>query len=98
MKNIQYFKLFESRTAELSEKEFLNLVKTKCRDFIKTPKYLQRIKSSHNGEYSYINPKQSHRNPLMKDGDGGGVFQVIILYLWIIYHLGKIFLKELNLL
>ncbi len=75
MKNIQYFKLFESRTAELLEEEFLNLVKTKCRDFIKTPKYLQRMKSSYNGEYSYINPIKSHRSPLIKDEfEGGGVF------------------------
>lgn len=73
MKKIQYFKLFESRTAELSDEEFLNLVKTKCRDFINNPKYLQRLKTSFNGEYSYINPKLSHRNPLMKE-DSGGVF------------------------
>jgi hypothetical protein len=74
MKRIQYFKLFESRTARLSDEEFLNLVKTKCKDFLASPKYLQRIKSSFNGEYSYINPKLSHRNPLMKEEGGGGVF------------------------
>jgi len=74
MKRIQYFKLFESRTAELTEEEFLNLVKTKCRDFVSKPKYLQRIKSSFNGDYSYINPKLSHRNPLMKEEGAGGVF------------------------
>lgn len=74
MKKIQYFKLFESRTARLSDEEFINLAKTKCKDFLASPKYLQRIKSSYDGEYSYINPKLSHRNPLMKDDGYGGVF------------------------
>jgi hypothetical protein len=74
MKRIQYFKLFESRTARLSDEEFINLAKTKCKDFLASPKYLQRIKASFNGDYSYINPKLSHRNPLMKDEGSGGVF------------------------
>ena len=74
MKRIQYFKLFESRTARLSDEEFINLAKTKCKDFLTSPKYLQRIKSSYDGDYSYINPKLSHRNPLMKDEGAGGVF------------------------
>jgi hypothetical protein len=74
MKRIQYFKLFESRTAKLSDEEFINLVKTKCKDFLANPKYLQRIKTSYDGDYSYINPKLSHRNPLMKDDSHGGVF------------------------
>jgi hypothetical protein len=74
MKRIQYFKLFESRTAILSDEEFINLAKTKCKDFLASPKYLQRIKASYDGDYSYINPKLSHRNPLMKDEGAGGVF------------------------
>ena len=74
MKKIQYFKLFESRTARLSDEEFINLAKTKCKDFLESPKYLQRIKASYDGDYSYINPKLSHRNPLMKDEGSGGVF------------------------
>jgi hypothetical protein len=74
MKRIQYFKLFESRTARLSDEEFINLVKTKCKDFLANPKYLQRIKASYDGDYSYINPKLSHRNPLMKEEGAGGVF------------------------
>lgn len=74
MKKIQYFKLFESRTARLSDEEFINLAKTKCKDFLASPKYLQRIKGSYDGDYSYINPKLSHRNPLMKDEGSGGVF------------------------
>lgn len=74
MKKIQYFKLFESRTARLSDEEFIDLVKNKCKDFLNNPKYLQRIKASYDGDYSYINPKLSHRNPLMKDEGAGGVF------------------------
>jgi hypothetical protein len=74
MKKIQYFKLFESRTARLSDEEFINLAKTKCKDFLTNPKYLQRIKTSYDGDYSYINPKLSHRNPLMKEEGAGGVF------------------------
>lgn len=74
MKRIQYFKLFESRTARLSDEEFINLAKTKCKDFLANPKYLQRIKASFDGDYSYINPKLSHRNPLMKEEGAGGVF------------------------
>lgn len=74
MKRIQYFKLFESRTAELSEEEFYKLVKEKCSDFLEHPKLLQRIKGKYDGDYSYINPKLSFRNPLMKDEGAGGVF------------------------
>ena len=74
MKRIQYFKLFETRSTKLSEEEFINLVKTKCTDFLSKPKLLQRIKGSYDGDYSYINPKLSHRNPLMKEDGGGGVF------------------------
>jgi hypothetical protein len=73
MKRIQYFKLFETRSTKLSEDEFNKLVKTKCSDFLSNPKLLQRIKGNYDGDYSYINPKVSHRNPLMKE-DGGGVF------------------------
>jgi|DEB19_MinimDraft_2_1074335.scaffolds.fasta_scaffold01565_4 hypothetical protein len=74
MKRIQYFKLFESRTAKLSEEEFYKLTKEKCSDFLNSPKLLQRIKGTYDGDYSYINPKLSFRNPLMKDEGAGGVF------------------------
>jgi len=74
MKKIQYFKLFESRTAKLSEEEFYKLVKERCSDFLSSPKLLQRIKGTYDGDFSYINPKLSFRNPLMKDEGAGGVF------------------------
>jgi len=65
MKIIKYFKLFESRTAEITDDEFVKLVKENCQDFLENPKYLQRMKSEFNGEYSYIDPKQHVRKPLM---------------------------------
>jgi len=73
MKIIKYFKLFESRTAEITDEEFVKLVKENCQDFLANPKYLQRMKRDFSGEYSYIDPKQHVRRPLM-DIDEGGVF------------------------
>ena len=72
MKIIKYFKLFESRTAEITDEEFVRLVKENCQDFLANPKYLQRMKGDFNGEYSYIDPKQHVRKPLMNP-DGAGV-------------------------
>ncbi len=74
MKIIKYFKLFESRTAEITDEEFVRLVKENCQDFLANPKYLQRMKSEFNGEYSYIDPKQHVRKPLMDNDGGTGVF------------------------
>jgi hypothetical protein len=64
MKKIQYFKLFESRTAELTEEEFYKILKDKCSDYVNDPVYLQRIKGGFDGEYTFINPKMHVRNPL----------------------------------
>ena len=64
MKKIQYFKLFESRTAELTEEEFYKILKEKCSDYINNPVYLQRVKRKFDGDYTYINPKMHTRNPL----------------------------------
>jgi hypothetical protein len=72
MKIIKYFKLFESRTAEITDKEFVMLVKDNCKEYLANPKYLQRMKGDFNGEYSYIDPKQHVRKPLMNP-DGAGV-------------------------
>ena len=72
MKIVKYFKLFESRTAEITDEEFVRLVKENCQDFLANPKYLQRMKGDFNGEYSYIDPKQHVRKPLM-DTEGAGV-------------------------
>jgi hypothetical protein len=74
MKIIKYFKLFESRTAEITDEEFVKLVKENCQDFLANPKYLQRMKRDFSGEYSYIDPKQHVRRPLMDTDSGSGVF------------------------
>jgi len=74
MKIIKYFKLFESRTAEVTDEEFVRLVKENCQDFLANPKYLQRMKGYFNGEYSYIDPRRHVRRPLMDTDGGAGVF------------------------
>jgi hypothetical protein len=76
MKIIKYFKLFESRTAEITDEEFVMLVKDNCKNYLANPKYLQRMKSMFNGKYSYIDPKQHVRMPLMNTEDGVGVSSV----------------------
>ena len=62
----QLFKMFESRTSELTEEEFRKILHTKCKDFVKSPKLLQRSKTSEGSEFSYINPKSFDRAPLKK--------------------------------
>lgn len=62
----QLFKMFESRTSELSEAEFRKILHEKCKDFVKDPKLLQRSKTSEGPIFSYINPKAYDRAPLKK--------------------------------
>lgn len=62
----QLFKMFESRTSELSEAEFRKILHEKCKDFVKAPKLLQRSKTSEGPIFSYINPKAYDRAPLKK--------------------------------
>jgi len=62
----QLFKMFESRTSELTESEFRKILHEKCKDFVKAPKLLQRSKSSEGPIFSYINPKSFDRAPLKK--------------------------------
>jgi len=62
----QLFKMFESRTSELSEAEFRKILHEKCKDFVKAPKLLQRSKTSEGPIFSYINPKSYDRAPLKK--------------------------------
>ena len=56
MKLTKYFKLFESRSSNLSEEEFFKILKDNCKDYINNPKPIQRMKESID-RYSYINPK-----------------------------------------
>ena len=62
----QLFKMFESRTSELSEDEFRKILHEKCKDFVRAPKILQRSKNSEGPIFSYINPKAYDRAPLKK--------------------------------
>lgn len=65
---IKTFKLFESRTSELSKSEFKKILHENCKEFVKNPKLLQRskdIKYTEIKEISYMNPKLHNRNPLM---------------------------------
>lgn len=62
----QLFKMFESRTSELSEDEFRKILHEKCKDFVRAPKLLQRSKNSEGPIFSYINPKAYDRAPLKK--------------------------------
>jgi len=70
MKIVKYFKLFETRTAEITDREFAMLVEDNCKDYLANPKYIQRMKSEFNGEYSYIDPMLHQRMPLMVDDCG----------------------------
>ena len=71
MKKLQLFKIFESRSSELTEVEFYKLLRENCKDFIAKPKLLQRIKGGKIADYSYLDPSKHIRNPLMKEDDGG---------------------------
>jgi hypothetical protein len=70
MKKIQYFKLFESRTAELNKDEFNKILKEKCTNWLANPIYLQRAKNTFDGNYTYINPKLHIREPFKDEISG----------------------------
>ena len=63
MKYLNSYKLFESRSAELSEVEFIKILHEKCKEFINSPKLLQRTKDGIINAFSYINPKEHQRSP-----------------------------------
>lgn len=67
---IKMFKLFETRSADLSEVEFKKLLFENCKDFINNPKLLQRNKIRNDGDFSFINPSVNTRVAL-KDLDAG---------------------------
>jgi len=70
MKRIKSFRLFESRTSQITDAEFVMLVKENCKDYLANPKYMQRMKGKFNGDYSYIDPKMHRRIPFMADITG----------------------------
>jgi len=69
---IKYFKLFESRSSELSESEFLNILNENCKNFKSDPFPITRSKREPGPKFSYINPKEHTREPLKHQSAGGG--------------------------
>lgn len=76
---IKLFKLFETRTAGLSEEEFRELLQKNCRDYIDNPKLLQRNKSRNDGDYSYINPSVNTRTSLISDDGVSGNHHTLLM-------------------
>lgn len=67
---IKLFKIFETRTAGLSEDEFIKLLNENCKDFINNPVLLQRSKINNDGDFSFIDPTISIRKPFIDMNDG----------------------------
>ena len=68
---LKLFKMFESRTSELTESEFRKILHEKCKDFVKNPKLLQRSKIKSSSQFTYIDPKQYERNQLTTGNTDG---------------------------
>ena len=77
MKLTKYFKLFESRTSDLSEEEFFSILKENCKEFLNDPKCLQRVKNKFGSTYAYIDPKIHNRT----DGSNRNVAKNLLLLL-----------------
>ena len=75
MKLTKYFKLFESRTSDLSEEEFFSILKENCKEFLNDPKCLQRVKNKFESTYAYIDPKIHNRT----DGSNRNVAKNLLL-------------------
>ena len=67
---IKSFKIFESRSTELSKDEFKKIMKSECKDFIKNPMILQRSKTKSSSEYSFMDPSKSTRTQLKDETVG----------------------------
>lgn len=67
---IKSFKIFESRSTELSEDEFRKILKSECKDFIKNPMILQRSKKKPSSQYSFIDPSKFIRTQLKDETVG----------------------------
>lgn len=70
VKSFYQFESNSSRTQEISENKFLEILSNNCKDFIKRPKLLQRSKKDFSGQFSLIDPKLYYRNPLKDDNFG----------------------------
>jgi hypothetical protein len=67
---IKLFKLFESRTSEITDDEFRNIMKSDCKDFIKNPCLLQRTKKKLTSRFSFIDPSKFTRSAFKDEGVG----------------------------
>jgi hypothetical protein len=67
---IKSFKIFESRTAELSEDEFKKILKSECKDFLKNPMFLQRSKTTMSSKFSFLDPTKFTRTQLKDETIG----------------------------
>lgn len=71
---IKLFKLFEGRSFELTEQDFIDLLNKNCKDFIKNPTILQRNKDSEGDAKFYcVNPKSYVRTSMKTSNSGAGV-------------------------
>jgi hypothetical protein len=70
VKSFYQFESNTSRTQEISENKFLEILFSNCKDFIKRPKLLQRSKKDFSGQFSLVDPKLYYRNPLKGDNFG----------------------------
>jgi hypothetical protein len=66
---IKSFKIFESRSSELSESEFKKILNSQCKDFVSSPKLLQRSKTTKSPRFSFIDPSKFNRDPLFLSKD-----------------------------
>jgi hypothetical protein len=67
---IKYFKLFETRTTELSDSEFRDILNTNCKEFINNPMLLQRSKRKKDSDFGYIDPSKHIRTSMKHDEFG----------------------------
>ncbi len=71
---IKLFKLFEGRSSELTEQDFVDLLNNNCKDFIKNPTILQRNKNDNDNKRFYsINPKAHIRTSMILGSGTAGV-------------------------
>jgi hypothetical protein len=63
--------MFEGRTFELSEKDFVDMLNKNCKDFLSNPTLLQRNKHDEGSQFSCVSPKSYIRTSLMSGASAG---------------------------
>lgn len=68
MNHIKLFLEYKNvgRSSELTESEFIDMVKSNCKEWLSNPKPLVRAKSDYEYKYSYMDPKNSVRRSINK--------------------------------